>query len=140
MAFGKISKQSLDQDRTVELVLYQLVGDPVLVVRHLGESNKPFWNDALAKAGKSAVGKKTRLTSAEVLQARAENRETVAKYSVVDLHGVRHDDGRPAVVDDISDVIAALPDDVFDAVLRFVTDPNNFRDVAPADPQAVAGK
>jgi hypothetical protein len=139
MPFLKIAKQAVT-DTTVELVLQQIAGDPVLVVRHLGETNKPFMNDALARAGSSSVGKKKRLTTAEIAANRLDNRETVAKYAIVNLKNVFDDDGKPATVSDITDVVMALPDDVFDTVLRFVSDPDNFRDRPLGDAAAIAGK
>lgn len=143
MGFRKIEVQQVVSGRVVPLVLNQLAGDPVLHVVHLGESNAEFWADALAKANTSArVGGKPRaVTPAEVRKARDKNREYVAKYAVKALESVFHDDGRPAGVDDIPDVIKALPDEVFDSVLVFVSNPDNFRERAiDGDPREIAGK
>lgn len=142
MAFGKISQQLVSTGHTVELVLNQIEGEPVLVVEHLGESNTEFWNDALAKAGVEAneLGRK-KPTAQAVKAARLKNREIIAKYSVRGLKNVFHDDGAPATMADVPDVINALPDDVFDSVLAFVRNPENFRTRAPkADPRDVAVK
>jgi hypothetical protein len=140
MSFSNLRKQAVAEDRTVELVLNQLVGDPILVVRHLGASNKAFWDDVLARAGTSRLGTKKRLTPADVQAAREENREIVAKHAVVGVRNLVHDDGSPATAADVPDVIASLPDDVFDLVLRFVSDADNFRERVAADPKAIAGK
>lgn len=144
MSFRKLEAQTVEVAKTVPLVLNQLRGEPVLHVEHLGETNKPFWNDALARANATAgisSGKRMKITDAKIRETRLKNRELVAKYSVRGLENVFHDDGKPAGAEDIRDVVFALPDDVFDAVLGFVSDPNNFRDVEiEGDAEDLAGK
>jgi hypothetical protein len=157
MGFGSVTNQALRQGATVELVLNQLVilgESPVLVVEHLGESNRAFWNAALAEARATTkagqAGRVAKLTDAQVAKARMENRETVAKYSVRATHGFFHDrvdapgipdSKRPAGPEDIRDVVMSLPDEVFDSVMAFVVNPENFRERAIADdPKAIAGK
>lgn len=131
MSFRKLEAQAVEPNRTVPLVLAQLKGEPILHVEHLGETNREFWNDALARANvqTNTASKRTRITDSKIKENRIKNRDLVAKYSVRALEKVFHDDGSPATIADIRDVVFALPDDVFDEVLRFVGDPNNFRDV-----------
>lgn len=152
MGFSNISKQRVLGDRVVPLVLNQLVGDPVLHVRYLGESNAPFWSDVIARANTSAaLGQKRKDLSFELIaENRGRNREVVAKYAVAKLEGFMHDpapdaDGvmraKPATEADIPAVVASLPDDVFDSVLQFVSNPDHFRDYASmGDHTAIAGK
>lgn len=146
MAFGKIQSQALPLGKVVPLVLNQLKGDPVLHVAHLGETNVEYWNDALAKANTRATADIARraaskITPELVRKARQANRETVAKYAVKELENVFHDDGRPATKDDVGAVVEALPDEVFDSVLAFVSNAENFRDRVFDDaPSAIAGK
>lgn len=156
MPFGSVSQQALKPAKTVELVLNQLVilGEhPILVVQHLGESNKPFWNDALAKASANAAdrGRNKKITPAEIDAGRAANRTTVAKFAVVDTRGFFHDytdrpgfpdHMKPATKADIPEIINALPNEVFDSVMSFVLNAENFRDHdgAFADPEALAKK
>jgi hypothetical protein len=155
MPFGSVTAQHLQTGKTVELVLNQLVilGEhPVLVVEHLGETNKAFWNDALAKANVKATdgARRTKLTPADVIAGRIKNREAVAKFSVRGTIGFYHDHAdrpgvpdpaRPATNVDIRDIVMALPDEVFDSVLAFVINGENFREHAIAgDPKELAGK
>ena len=139
MGFRNLEIQAPKIGKTVQLVLNQLAGEPVLIVEHLGETNITFWNDAIAKAqakaGAAGSGGRKKITADDIVQARAKNREVLAKHSVRGLENVFHDkpDGsldpeRPATIEDIPSVINALPNDVFDTVWKFVQDPNNFRD------------
>lgn len=158
MAFGSVSAQKVTGGKVVELVLVNLtiLGEhPVLLVEHLGESNTEFWNDALAKANAEAhsVGKrkkKERLDAQAVAVGRAKNRETVSRYSVRDSRGFFHDiDGHPGYADkrkpatkaDLKDIVMSLPDDVFDDVLQWVLDADNFREAAiEGDPKSLSEK
>lgn len=142
MAFRHIEAQAVPRSKTVPLVLWQLTGNPVLHVEHLGETNSEFWNDALAKANAGAFrGGKKKLTDALIKERRVKNRETVARYAVRALENVFHDDGKAATTADIRDVVYALPDDVFDFVLAFVEDANNFRDTEiDGSPDEIAKK
>jgi hypothetical protein len=146
MGFTKIKMQAPPVGKTVELVLNQLDGDPVLTVEHLGETNITYWNDAVARAQAQGVtasaGRGKKVTPADIAAARERNRTTVATHSVRDIAKFFHDSGEAATKDDIAAIIAALPDDVFDSVLKFVSDPNNFRDDAPilGNAKEIAGK
>jgi hypothetical protein len=156
MGFSSVTAQALMPGKTVELVLNQLVilGDsPVLIVEHMGESNREFWNDALAKASGTraaevALGGK--LTADQVNAARARNREALIKWCVKGTKGFFHDfPDRPGVPDpdhpatdaDTADIIMALPNEVFDSVSKFVQNAENFRDrPITGVPKVLAGK
>lgn len=144
MSFHKFEAQKPKAGKTVELRLHKLVGDPVLVVEHLGATNSEYWNNALARANVARAtgglaGKK--MTAEGVVTQRNENREIATKFSVRGLKNVFHDDKSPATAKDIPAVVASLPDDVFDDVWTFVMDPNNFRDdVIEGDAEELAKK
>lgn len=150
MSFGKISSQAVVA-RTVPCRLHQLVGEPVLHVLPLGEANAEFWSDSIARAntkraqrvqkGFRHVDDGPEITAEGIREARAENRETVARFCVRGFDGITHDDGTPATADDIPAIVRSLPDDVFDHLLAFVSNPENFRAGPPmGDPEAIAGK
>ena len=137
------SKSVLTSGVTVELSLDMLQGVPVIAVEHLGESNSGFYSDQIARANRrAALGRgRERLTPEKVNEARAENRETLARHSVRHLVDVKHSDGTKADDTSIRDFVMALPDDVFDTVLVFVSNPENFRSRSIAsDPKDVAKK
>lgn len=147
MSFRNLELQEVLPSKTVPLVLNQLVGpvDKVLHVMHLGESNAEFWNDALAKANTRAVAaamqRRQALTPQMIDEARAKNRETVARYAVKNIEGFSHDDGRPATLDDVPAIVRSLPTGVFDSVLAFVSNEENFRErPILGDAKDIAGK
>lgn len=130
MAFGKIAAQVVNTDKLVELQLNQLAGEPILIVAHLGESNKDFWLDSIAKANAQAAagGGKQKLSPARIKEMRSKNRATVIKYAAKDVTNLFHDDGTPATKADLADIVNSLPDDVFDSVLLFCSNADNFRE------------
>lgn len=154
MAFGSVASQSVSSGKTVELVLNQLsiLGDsPAFVVEHLGESNRAFWNDVIARANVNATdSRRGKLTEADIAAGRAKNRANLAKYSVKDLRGFYHDvEGQPGTPDptkpatkaDIVELLQALPNDVIDSVMTFVVNAENFRErPVLADAKTVAEK
>lgn len=145
MGFRNLEVQKVPHNKVVALVLNQLKGDPVLHVMHLGEANAEFWNDALAKANTRAIAaggaKRTQFTPQMVRDAREKNREIVSKYAVKDVENIKDDDGNPATIADIPAIIRSLPDEVFDSVLAFVSNAENFRErTFDDDPKELAGK
>lgn len=155
MPFGSVTNQQLRAGKRVELVLNQLLilGEhPSLLVEHLGESNIPFWNDSIARANTNAQvgGRAQQITDADIKRARQLNRDTVAKFAVHGTTGFYHDRAdapgvpdrdRPATEKDIRNIVFALPDEVFDSVLQFVMNPENFRDrPITGDVKEIAGK
>jgi hypothetical protein len=143
MDFSNLSAQAVAPGKVVPLTLYQLTGDPVLHVCHLGESNAEFWNDAIAKANARSVGatKRASITAKVLREARDTNRVTVAKYAVKGLEGFKDRMGREGTLEHVELIIKALPDDVFDTVLAFCQNPDNFRDrPIEGDAEVIAGK
>lgn len=150
---NNVRKQALKGGKTVDLVMNQLVGDPVLKVEHLGETNFGFLNDALAQAGAKAArfSGQAQRTPEQIKRERDENRAIVIKHGVRALvSGWYHDDAsggadlkRPVDNDakGIELVIRSLPDEVFDSVYIFCLNGENFRDSAVAtQPEDLAKK
>jgi hypothetical protein len=139
MAFGNYSKQAPQAGKTVPYVLRGLRNpdgtSPVLHVEHIGEANRAFWLEALAKmSARDRKGTQPGSTPAEIDRANREDREesrgTVASHSARRIENAFHDDGAPATVADIPAIVAALPDADFDRLWMFVQNHNNFRDYA----------
>lgn len=146
MPFEKLAAQKVKPGKTVELVLNQLTsphGAPIIAIEHLGESNRQWWGDQIARAKASSAirtskkAKDDSISEEAIAAARMANRETLATYSVRHLVRVFHDDGTQATDDDIKAFVMSIPDDVIDSIISHATDPNIFRDVAiegvPAD-------
>jgi len=155
MGFGSISAQAVRKGKTVELVLNQLtiLGEhPVLIVEHLGETNEEFWSEAISRAGQqvnAAQDGRGAISQADIERIRQENRAIVARHAVRGTRGFFHDfpdrpgvpdPARPASTEDTREIVFALPADVFDSVLLFVRNEQNFRDRPLTDARELAGK
>lgn len=148
--FGHYTKQAPQQGRTVPYVLYGLRNadgtSPIVHVEHIGESNRPFWLDALAKASaKAKEGAAAPTTPTEIDRMRRanreDNRETVIAHSARRLERVFRQDGTPATDKDLRAFILAIPDSDFDELWAFVQNPHNFRDFTIAEePEKLAGE
>lgn len=138
MALNNVRKQAIKVGKVVALEMNQLVGNPILYVEHLGETNFGFVNDSFAQAGSKAIRGGGNSSPEGVRRAREANRETVARHSVRKLgDGWFYDDengnpdaGRPVPSSPtgIAEVVDSLPDEVFDSLLIFVINAENFRD------------
>lgn len=150
MAFGNYSKQAPQPGKTVPYTLRGLRNpdgsNPVLHVEYIGESNRAFWLEALAKSSaRMRGGWQPGATPTEIdratREARDDNRETVIGHSARKIDNAFHDDGTPASVADLRAIVTAIPDADFDALWVFVQNHNNFRTYAVADdPSKIAEK
>jgi hypothetical protein len=135
VGFSRYAKQGPQQGRTVPYPLRGLRNpdgtSPILHVEHIGEGNRAFWLDSLARASAKA-GKPSGTTPVEIDRARREarddNREILISFSVRRVENAFHDDGTPATNADIRAIVMAIPDEDFDRLTVFVNSYNNFRD------------
>jgi hypothetical protein len=137
MSFSNYTNQA---PRPGKLVPFPLRGlrnsdgsSPVVHVEFLGETNRPYWLEALAKASAKARGAvQTSNTPTEIDRAnrdeRQENRQAVIDHSARRIENVFRDDGTPATDKDIAAILRAIPDVDFLQIWNFVHNPNNFRD------------
>jgi hypothetical protein len=154
VGFSRYTKQGPQPGKTVPYTLHGLRNpdgtSPVLHVEYVGESNRGFWMEALAKASAkaSANAKAVRgpgTTPTEIDRerraARDDNRETIIAHSARRIDNAFHDDGAPATPADIRAIVMALPDEDLDQLWAFVQNHNRFRDYTiTEDPVALAEK
>lgn len=148
MSFGKYKKQAPQSGKAVPYTLFCFRNpdgtSPVLHVEYLGESNRPFWLETLARA-KAKTGAAIATTPTEIDRdrrtARDSNRETVISHSARKIDNAFHDDGTPATEKDLRAIVLAIPDEDFDMLFGFVQNHGNYREfVITEDPAAVAEK
>jgi hypothetical protein len=138
---NNIRRHAVKPGKLVSINLDMISADHKLPVEHLGQANFGFVNDSLRGSGsesiKLAQAAKGQLTPEGLVRVREANRETVAKHSVRSHSGFCYDgpDGEPDKANPvpstpagIAEVVNALPDDIFDQVLAFVLNPENFRE------------
>lgn len=133
--FSHLSQKARD---TADYVFYAVNGEPILVVKFAGESNKPYFNEVLRRADHYRQ-RKTKVNVEVLRDNRDRDRSLYPKHVVTGWKNVVDRDGKPVTFTqtDCEAFLRALPDDEFDGLREFCRDAANFRDVA--DGGAIAG-
>lgn len=139
------TRQELPPGKTVPFVLDMLPGKPVVHLEWLGETNKTWMSDQLARANaKKHAAKKIEktLTEHDIVEMREKNRVYLAKHSVRDLEAIHTDTKKAATKDDIPLFMKSIPWDVVDLIVEFASNQENYRehDEPLADPKDLAEK
>jgi hypothetical protein len=128
----------VEATREYDLGIATVIDAPnvVLVVKHAGEGNKPYWN-ALIKRVNAMTARgagRGKLTPEQLDKGRAETAEIVAAHVVVGWKNAI-EDGKPAactpeaVLRLLSALLAPPPDgrpDLFDELRKYCEDAGNF--------------
>lgn len=131
--FSHLDGLKVRPSKQIEFTFERIEGEPILVVRSSGESNKPYLN-ALLKSGRRSLRKmRGGRMSAEVLAAnRDQDRELFARHIVIGWKAetVRNAAGKPVKFspEACAAFLQALPDDLFDELRVFCGDADNFRE------------
>ena len=126
-----------------EFVMYQIAGEPSIMVEQAGESNRGYYTALIRRnarnARKISAGK---IDAAMLAQSRDEDRELYSRHVIKSWEGILDKDG--AEVDfspeNCYDFLKALPNWLFDELRVFAGEPANFiedEDPAPL-PEEVA--
>ena len=129
--------------KTVKLVLDMLPGAPAVHLEHLGESNKSYWSESVAKANSGEIHAGTRpkvITAKAIADRRVRDRELLRKHVIRKLEA-KHADGSDATLDDVGEWLEAIPAYVLDMLVEYAVNPANFGDAPVAtDVDATAEK
>lgn len=127
--FSHLSTLDVPSTLTARCVLYQIKGEPYLLVKPATESNKPFFNEQLKRARRvaRAVGSGA-ITAKIVGDNRDDDRRLFPKYIIEGWGGVNDTQGNPVPYSQeaCSEFLAALPDWLFDQVREFAGNNANF--------------
>ena len=133
--FGYLQQYAVKPGKTVDYTLHQVVGGPTLKLAHAGETNKPYFNDAIRRNKKNKGALK--LSAVALKKQRDEDREVFAKFVVKGWTGVLDVEGQevPFSPEEAYEYLCALPDELFDEVRLFAREYDNFVDevVSPED-------
>ena len=130
------------KDKTAEMTIYQIEGNPVLVMRPATEANKPYFNAVLKRSRKSVRALQAGGVSAAIIsENRAEDRELFPQHVVVGWRGVKDVDGNEVPFDKTAcaEFLEALPDWLFDEVRTFAGVSSNYTSEEPIDAETRAG-
>lgn len=113
----------------VEFTFYAVVGEPTLLVKFAGESNKPYFNEMLKVAEKHRM-RRAKLSLETIKTLRERDRELFPKYVVTGWRGVKDANGADVAFsrEECEGFLRALDDDMFDDLRKFCDDPSNFRE------------
>lgn len=143
--FSNVSKLALSPERTAKFPLYQLEGEPTLIVVSATDANKPYYNKLLQRSPGSARKFRALGVSAGLIEENREaDRELYAKYVLRGWERVQDVGGKDVAfsTQEGEQFLAALPSWLFDDLRTFCSDPNNFLEKgtkSAGDVQVTAG-
>ena len=123
---------------TAEYKFWNVVGEPILIVKHTGEANKPYFNEVLRRA-QHQQKRKAELNVALLADNRDRDRDLFPKFVVVGWKDVVDASGTPVSFskEDCLGWLKVLDDDEFDGLREFCRERTNFR--AVSDGASAAG-
>lgn len=128
-SFGHYSSREVDVDDTRPMTLFNLDGEPELLVRYAGEANKPYFNELLRRNQKLARTLRGRALDTSIMEkTRDSDRVLYAKFIVTGWNRVVNRGGHPVefTEDNCLAFLKALPPEEFDEVRAFCTNQYNF--------------
>ncbi len=128
MKFDYLKKFEV-KDNTAEYTIFQIDGEPTLILKPAVESNKPYFNSVLRKSRKKVKAAQAgSINSQMIKENRAEDRELFPKYVIVGWKNVVDNEGKesPFSEENCSDFINSLPDWLFDQIRTFASASENF--------------
>lgn len=124
------SQLKVERVEVQKFTFWNIVGEPVLHVKHAGESNKDYFNEQLRHA-EHLQKRRAKLNVEIVKDNRNRDRDLYPQYVVVGWEKVLDKDGNevPFNAPDCKNFLKALPDEEFDNLRDFCREPYNFRKV-----------
>lgn len=127
--FGNLKKLEVTAKNTAELTLYQIEGEPVLILSPATEVNKPYFNALLKRSRKNQRRIAAGNFSADLIKENRDNDRELYPQFVMrgwkDIDKVCGEELDPTP-DNFRDFLDSLPDYIFDEIRSFSTDSQNF--------------
>jgi hypothetical protein len=117
------------RDKTAKCVIYQVKGEPFLVVKPATEANKPYFNAVLRRTKRNVRAVQASAISAAIIaENRDEDRELFPQHVIVGWGRVTDSSGQGVEFSEAAcrEFIEALPDWIFDEVRSFAGNSFNF--------------
>ena len=129
--FSHLGQLDVKSEKLANYDLIELDGTPVLQLASASESNKPYYNALLKKSGKKVRAvKSNRIDERMIKENREENKELFSKYVIKGWSGILDSNGEGVEfsVENVRAFLDALPDWIFDGVVQYASDVQNFID------------
>ncbi len=128
--FTHLQALKVTEDNVVEYEMPELGPDAVLKLRSANEGNSGYMNDLLRLTGQSKGGRRKKVTiDAKAMgEMREHDKELYPSHVIVGWSGVLDDKKKDVTFSakEAADLIAQLPDYLFDEMRAFANDPLNF--------------
>jgi hypothetical protein len=126
--FGHL--KALDvQDKTAEYTIYQIAGEPTLILKSATEENKGYFNAILRRSRRNMQAFKAGAVNKKILdENRREDKELYPKYVIQGWRNVKDSEGNAVEFskDECADFLDALPNWIFDEIRAFAGESSNF--------------
>lgn len=129
MSFDYLKKLEISESDTIDFVIEELIGRPVIKLSPATKANKEYFNKLLRKAN-SKRSVKRRIDAVAIDEYRDINKNLFPQHVIKGWEGIVNDKGEEVEFSVLAcvELINALPEDIFDEIVLFATDPANFRD------------
>jgi len=125
--FGHLKQLNCKQ--STEYIIYQLDGQPVLVLAPATESNRGYFNALLRKSRKNMrVVQSGKVSASVIKQNRDEDRILYADHIITGWKKMLDSNGKeiPFTKEDCKEFIEEIPDWLFDEIRAFASNVQNF--------------
>ena len=114
--------------KTADYTIYQISGEPTLIMKPATEANKPFFNSVLRRSNRNLRAVKGGINSKMIKENREEDRELYPKHIISGWKDVIDSKGKTVEFSekDCADFIIAIPDWIFDDIRAFAGESSNF--------------
>lgn len=128
--FTNISALKVTKENVVEYPVYELAGEPVLMLCSATEGNSGYMNGLLRLTGQADGGRRKKLVvDAKLMdETREHDKILYAEFVITGWKGVVDVNGNEVEysVENVKAFLAALPAWIFDYIRTFASSPDNF--------------
>lgn len=132
MDFSHLQKLDVT-NKTARYTIYQVSGEPVLILKPANEANKPYFNAVLKRSRRNVRAIQSgHVNQGMIAETRDKDRELFPKFVVVGWENVLDANGEkvPFSREVCEEFFRALPDWLFDEIRNFAGTSSNFAEDA----------
>jgi hypothetical protein len=133
MDFSHLQKLDV-ADKTARFTVYQIQGEPVLILKPANEANKPYFNAVLKRSRRNVRAIQAgHVNQVMIAETREKDRELFSKFVIVGWENVQDVNGEQVPFSSAAceEFLRALPNWLFDEIRNFAGMSLNFTEDAP---------
>ncbi len=126
--FSHLKKLDVTEEKTVEYPIYQINGEPTLILKPATEANKPYFNAVLKRSKRNIRAVKGGINRKIIDDNRDEDKELYPKYVIAGWYDQIDAKGKKVEfsVKNCTDFIKALPNWIFDDIRAYASESSNY--------------